>query len=118
MDRELLAALGDVEQGAEGDALVVDVDGRLLVGDLVAVDGGAVSRPQVDLAVGLEARRSGDADQQNGDPGVHDVAAVAAPVASRDGEDRARNRPPGQSPPRCPAAPQLLGDDDEDSYFE
>ena len=86
----------------------VDVDGRFLVGDLAPVDLGALPRPQLDFAVGLEAGGGGDADQQHDHADVDDVAAVTAPVAGDDRQQGRRHRAAGELAPGGGAAPELL----------
>src|SRR5439155_8276666 len=95
-DDEFVAAVLDQHFAADREPQPVDARDRSQVGDFAPVDHRAFARFQFDVAVGLEARGGGDADQQHGDADVDDVAAVAAPVAADDPGQRFAHRLTGQ----------------------
>ncbi len=83
---------------------------RPLVRDRVVADAVGLPRPQLDEVLRLERRRRRDADEQHRDPDVHDVAAVASPVAPHERDQRRRHRVARHRAPRAHPAPQLLPD--------
>ena len=75
------------------------------VADVVAADLGRLAGRQPGVALVVEGRRRGDADEQHRHPGVHDVAAVATAVAAHEREQRGRRRVAGHAR-RAPAPRQ------------
>ena len=103
--------------GAERDPLQaavrrrVQLGGRLDVRELVVAHPRALPGLQRDVADVLEARGRGHADEQHDDPDVHEVAAVAAPVAACTSDDqRDRHGLARDRAARAHAAPELLAD--------
>src|SRR5687768_6239193 len=113
---DLLAVARHAQPRAEVDPLEAAVGGglqlggRLDVGDAVGADVGALAGPQQHLALVLEARGGGDADEQHGDARVDEVAAIAAAVAADELDERRRDGVAGHRAAGAHAAEELLAD--------
>src|SRR5258707_13382917 len=72
----VLSVLGDVEHRPERDLLRGRRGGPPYVGDLVAVDAPALTRPEADVVGMLEGRGRSDADQHERQAGVREADAI------------------------------------------
>src|SRR5436305_4027431 len=84
---EVLPMPGDVQLSGEGDPLVLRVGRQLPVVDRVIANLRRLADLEAEVVLGLEARRRGDSDQGQGDPGVDDIAPITAPVAPERADD-------------------------------
>src|SRR5204862_630726 len=92
------------------DALAVssEVGGGPAVGYVVIADAGRLARPEANVSLLYEGRRGGDAEEEERDAGVDEVAPVAVPVATGQPDERPRERLAGHNLARARPAPELL----------
>src|SRR4051794_21006363 len=115
----MLAAALDVEDRAEaqrraGARRVVErAHRRLAVGDLRAVDRRGLAGLEVDIALDDERARRGDAEEQERQAGVDEVAAVAPAVVGDQARGGQRPGLAGAAPALARALHQLAGDHGE-----
>ncbi len=89
---EAVAVPGHGEQRAEAGVVRALHAGAPVIRDRVARRLDRLARPQQPFPLRLVGARAGDADREQDDRRVHDVAAVAPPVASDQAEDPAGGR--------------------------
>ena len=113
--RDVPAVAADVDDCAERDLLELagvrrDARRRALVGVGVVARAHALAGRQAHVAGVVERRRRRDADEQQRHPDVHEVAAVAAPVARHERAQRRERVLAGHRAAHADAAPELLAD--------